>query len=76
MLPETSVQEIRSRALEIIKSTEHLVMHTRKINFSFTISAGLTQFHGTDTELCEILKRADDALYKAKKLGRNQLQEG
>jgi diguanylate cyclase (GGDEF)-like protein len=76
LLPETSVKDIRTRALKIINSTQHLVMHTPKTNFSFTISVGLTQLQHSDEGLSSILKRADDALYRAKELGRNQLQEG
>jgi diguanylate cyclase (GGDEF)-like protein len=76
LLPETTIEDIRTRALKIIKSTQHLVMHTPKTNFSFTISVGLTQLQHSDEGLSSILKRADDALYRAKELGRNQLQEG
>lgn len=76
LLLETSVKEIRTRALKIIKSTQQLVMHTPKANFSFTISVGLTQLRYSDEDLTSILKRVDDALYRAKELGRNQLQEG
>lgn len=38
----------------------------------FTISAGATKFSGNETQY-DLLKRADNALYKAKDLGRDQI---
>lgn len=75
LLPETYVKDIRQRALKLLESTQQLVMHTSQTNFSFTISAGITQFKSSDEDFSMVLKRADEALYKAKTLGRNQLQE-
>lgn len=76
LLPETSAKDIRARALDMIKSAQELVIHAPRTNFSFTISVGLTQLQHSDESIASILKRADDALYKAKELGRNQLQVG
>lgn len=76
LFPETSVKDIRIRAQRMIEKTKALVVHTPQTNFSFSISVGITQLHYSDESLSSILKRADEALYKAKKLGRNQWQEG
>ncbi|UCG30181.1 MAG: diguanylate cyclase [candidate division WOR-3 bacterium] len=43
--------------------------------FQITCSIGLTQFHKDMESTLEVLKLADQALYKAKKAGRNQLKE-
>lgn len=75
LLPETSVKDIRIRAQRMIDETQKLVIHTPQTNFSFTISVGLTQLQHSDESIGSILKRADEALYRAKELGRNQLQE-
>jgi diguanylate cyclase (GGDEF)-like protein/PAS domain S-box-containing protein len=40
---------------------------------SITVSIGLTMFSATDISIDPLLKRADDALYKAKNAGRNQV---
>ncbi|WP_223296205.1 tetratricopeptide repeat-containing diguanylate cyclase [Shewanella halifaxensis] len=40
--------------------------------FNMTISAGVACLSSTDSKLSQLLKRADDALYQAKSLGRNQ----
>ena len=43
--------------------------------FHITCSIGLTEFHKNMTSTLEVLKLADQALYKAKKSGRNQIKE-
>lgn len=43
--------------------------------FHVTCSIGLTQFHKDMTSTLEVLKLADQALYQAKKSGRNQIKE-
>ena len=43
--------------------------------FQITCSIGITQFHKKMESTLEVLKLADQALYKAKKAGRNQIKE-
>lgn len=76
LLPKTSLKDAHIFALRVIDSAQKIVVNTLKGTCSFTISAGLSQFINTDENLSETLKRADNALYKAKENGRNQLQEG
>jgi len=45
------------------------------VRFHITCSIGLTQFHKDMESSLEVLKLADQALYKAKKAGRNQVKE-
>jgi len=49
------------------------VIHSKKRNFKQTISIGLSILTDKDKTLFDLQKRADQALYKAKKAGRNQL---
>lgn len=76
LLPETSAKDIRLRAQRLIEKTQKIVIHTSKTNFTFTISIGISQLKYSDDDLSAVLKRADEALYRAKESGRNQLQEG
>jgi diguanylate cyclase (GGDEF)-like protein len=43
------------------------------LGFALEYSAGLTAYHRNDTHLDDLLRRADAALYEAKRAGRNQL---
>lgn len=38
---------------------------------TFSVSIGVTSLHADDTDIAELLKRADTALYSAKQAGRN-----
>ena len=39
-----------------------------------TVSAGVSTFHGEQDTIADMLRRADDALYRAKTAGRNQVK--
>jgi len=43
----------------------------KEIQFSVTVSIGVSSFHKQDTDLDQILQRADQALYHVKENGRN-----
>jgi len=49
------------------------VIHTRNQDFNQTISIGLSTLTDKDKTFFDIQKRADQALYKAKEAGRNQV---
>lgn len=70
LLPETSIVVAANTAEKLRKETE-------KFNFPhvghITVSFGVTQFIEGDTE-ASLINRADDALYKAKKNGRNRVE--
>ncbi|MDJ0623883.1 MAG: diguanylate cyclase [Desulfocapsaceae bacterium] len=50
----------------------HVVYDTQKI--SYTVSIGVTQWLESDENIEALFKRADDALYLAKKYGRNRVE--
>jgi diguanylate cyclase (GGDEF)-like protein len=75
-LTNTTVPKARDIATKIRKEIADYVFSadgTEK--FQVTCSIGLTQFHKSMESTLEVLKLADQALYKAKKAGRNQLKE-
>lgn len=76
LLPETPIPNVRIFAARVLKGCQNLVINTPENSFGFTVSIGLTQLLSNDESLSTVLKRADDALFKAKDMGRNQVQEG
>ncbi len=44
------------------------------IEMDVTISMGVSTYRASDSSFAEILRRADDALYRAKSLGRNRVE--
>ncbi|UTF58814.1 sensor domain-containing diguanylate cyclase [Gilvimarinus sp. DA14] len=70
-LPNTRLEE----ACQTAERFRRLIdAHAFSIGAHVSISLGIAEFDGTDTKIENLLKRADSALYKAKKNGRNQWQ--
>ncbi|MBT8119712.1 MAG: diguanylate cyclase [Gammaproteobacteria bacterium] len=70
LLPETSIMVAASAAEKLRSETERFDFpHVGHITASF----GVTQYIEGDTE-ASLINRADDALYKAKKNGRNRIE--
>ncbi len=61
--------EIAERIRRIIAENEFEISSGRKINV--TISIGISSYPETVTDITQIIERADEALYKAKRNGRN-----
>jgi diguanylate cyclase (GGDEF)-like protein len=73
LLPETDVnggEKFAERLRAIIEKSRIKVEHK---TFHITVSIGVTEQLPDDDELEVALKRADDAMYEAKKKGRNQV---
>ena len=74
LLPETSLKEATIFAERLISMCREITLETPKGICTFTVSIGLCPLNNTATQLLEPIKCADDALYKAKASGRDQLQ--
>ncbi|MBT8343307.1 MAG: sensor domain-containing diguanylate cyclase [Sulfurovum sp.] len=75
LLPETNVEETLILAERIrvrIENKKLVDEHSNK--FSVTASFGISQYKQMDTSIEYITKRADKALYQAKKTGRNRIE--
>jgi diguanylate cyclase (GGDEF)-like protein len=72
ILPETSAVEAVNQAERFRCNIEDLVMTYKEVKVRVTISLGITELRVGD-EPDQLLKRADDALYEAKKAGRNRV---
>jgi diguanylate cyclase (GGDEF)-like protein len=72
LLPDTNVQEAYEVAESIRSVVETFVLSVDvEINISCTLSLGVAQYHNGTTSLSEVVRLADEALYRAKDNGRN-----
>ncbi len=74
LLPQTSISEAKMFAERIISCCRSINIETPQGLCHFTISAGLCRLDPANAELLEPIKCADDALYRAKEQGRDQLE--
>ncbi|MEL0658061.1 diguanylate cyclase [Psychromonas arctica] len=74
ILPETSLTSSQKLAQRIRVSIENIEIHTALGNIKYTISIGVAEFSARDENITTTLKHADEALYKAKSLGRNRVE--
>lgn len=71
LLPGTKEEETLRLVNELRKQVEECGFHYHGTAVKITISCGVSSFHADDT-LEQVFERADKALYRAKKGGRNQ----
>jgi diguanylate cyclase (GGDEF)-like protein len=72
ILPECSLQQATARAEEILKRLREYGTTTgRKVPGSITVSIGVAAYDETTDRVDLLLKFADEALYQAKRNGRN-----
>lgn len=69
LLPETNLEGAQQAAEELRRISEELVFPG---NVRVSISAGVAE-HGTKEDLLNVYWRVDEALYEAKRLGRNRI---
>lgn len=77
VLPETTLDggvQAAERIRQIIQASA--VVLDNGTSLSVTASLGVTQLHPGETDYTDVLKRADEAMYRAKSLGRNRVEEG
>lgn len=74
VLPETDVKEAANLANRLRQEIENKVIHHEDASIQVTASFGVSAYTGEMDTLETLLSRADDALYIAKKRGRNQVK--
>ncbi|XZG70932.1 diguanylate cyclase [Chitinibacteraceae bacterium HSL-7] len=75
LLPDTSLEtahQVTEKLRSAIESSE--LSCSPDSSICFTISAGVTVLHQQDGTLDDIIRRVDDALYRAKRAGRNRTE--
>lgn len=75
MLPETSREKAMSLAERLRKTVEESTVTAGEASINFTVSIGVATTDLTVEELSPyaVVKQADEALYRAKRSGRNQV---
>ena len=73
IVPNTSLQEAKIIAEKIRKTTEAHAFKAENTPMKITISLGISTLNGKVCDKLALVKFADDALYKAKHSGRNQV---
>ncbi len=71
MLVDTNQEQAHAIAERIRKMVEQTPLVFDFHTLTVCVSVGITSTHPADSELGSILKRGDDALYRAKQAGRN-----
>lgn len=71
ILPRTTIQEAYERVEFLRHKIENTVVKDNLISVSVTVSFGIACFPETSVNQNELIKDADNALYKAKESGRN-----
>ncbi|MFH1115349.1 MAG: diguanylate cyclase [Pseudomonadota bacterium] len=74
LLPETGLSEALAVAERLREAVARAQVPTAKGPVSITISIGAAEDNGELRDLGTLLKRADDALYDAKRKGRNRVE--
>jgi diguanylate cyclase (GGDEF)-like protein len=74
LLPETGVPEACLAAERLRQQVQALEVRLAGVHMPLTFSGGLVQVTPADQTLDDVIRRADQALYRAKERGRNQIE--
>ena len=72
ILPETALEAAKQMATRIMDACRSLVTVASSTDVRCSCSIGVTELRPDDQNLDSVMKRADSALYEAKRAGRNQ----
>lgn len=73
LLPETPLESAHTLADHIRKKIEEMVFEFEGIQMKITVSQGVAELHKKMDSPDQLVKLADNALYEAKKAGRNKV---
>lgn len=74
-LPDTDMDAGLQVADRLRDELAKLKVQTKNADVTFTVSIGVTLAHAEDQDIEETINRADEALYKAKRMGRNRVEK-
>lgn len=74
LLPHSQLEQARVAADRFIAAVrEHAFTVPGGLPYECTVSIGIAEWNGKDETFLELLRRADEALYEAKREGRNRI---
>jgi diguanylate cyclase (GGDEF)-like protein len=74
LMPHTTLQQAEEKAEDLRKGISNLLVTDRVITVSVTVSVGVSSFPLSAGRPTELIKTSDDALYEAKRDGRNMVR--
>lgn len=75
LLPDTDLETSRLIAGRILDAIRNEPFEVTGEKIVVTVSIGISSYDDNDSDLNDILKRSDEALYKAKHGGRNRIEQ-
>jgi diguanylate cyclase len=73
LLPDTAAESVQYLAERICRLVEKRLVQYQQHNIAYTVSLGVAQFDNIFSDHSHWLERAQNALYKAKEAGHNQV---
>lgn len=73
LLPETTIEQAQHVAERLRGGVEQTVCDWDSVKIKITVSIGLVELSPSDLNFEMLLRRSDDALYEAKRCGRNKV---
>jgi diguanylate cyclase (GGDEF)-like protein len=74
LLPETNIDQAMILGQRLLEQTAALPVQYGKDTINQTLSIGIAMYRQGDDSFDELMKRADQALYRAKNNGRNRME--
>jgi diguanylate cyclase (GGDEF)-like protein len=75
LLPSTTLQDAVVMANALLRSVSSSTVQAGGTDLRYTVSAGVVLMSTAITDLDDLMKAADLALYSAKRAGRNQVAQ-
>ncbi len=73
ILPDTDAEGARTVVARLFDAVRAQPFETRAGSLPITVSVGVTSLHAEDSSIDDLLRRADEALYRAKRTGRDRV---
>lgn len=74
LLPDTDLHAALETAKRLAHTLEQLSLNAELCGISCTASAGVAELRAEDSDFDDCLRRADAALYRAKRMGRHRIE--